>query len=252
MPNKGSWIALGIGAYLAFVIATFPADVAYRWFAPPELRLAAISGTVWSGSAALGSVAGLSMRDVLWNVSAWPLVLGRASGRFEARLADGFARGEASATMSRIVLRNVQASTPLQALVGLLPLHDTSGQVSVDLPRLELERGWPVRVVGTLRVNELEVAPLLPTQAGGPIPLGSYEIEFVDADGDGVQGRVTDRGGPLEVNGRVALGADRGYELEAHVSARPEASQDLVRGLEIMTGEPDASGRRPFNMSGSL
>lgn len=252
MPNKWSWLALGAGAYLAFVIASFPAAVAYRWLAPPELRLAAVDGTVWSGTAALGSVPGLPLRDIRWTLSAWPLVLGRAAASFEARLADGFVRGDAVATMSRVVLSNLQTSTRLQTLAGLLPVSDTGGLVSVDVSEIELEDGWPVRLLGTLRVSELEVAPLLPTQSGGLIALGSYEIDFVEAAEGELQGSLVDRGGPLEVSGRIALGLDRSYVLEGLVRARPEASEDLVRGLEIMTGEPDSQGRRPFNLTGSL
>jgi hypothetical protein len=70
--------------------------------------------------------------------------------------------------------------------------------------------------------------------------------------GEAIEGRLADTGGPLEVLGRLALARDRNYELEGLVRARPEADADLVRGLEFMTGEPDASGRRPFNLSGSL
>lgn len=251
MPNKWSWIALGVGAYVVFVVATIPASTAYRWLAPPELRLAALDGTVWSGTAALGSIPGLPLRDLRWNLSAWPLMLGRASGSFEARLADGFIRGAGTATMSGVELRNLQTSTRLQTLAGLLPVSDSLGFVSVDVAELELADGWPVRLIGTMRLSELEVAPLMPTQSGGLIALGSYEIEFVDA-GEGLEGRLTDTGGPLEVSGRLALARDRAYVLEGLVRARPEAGADLVRGLEFMTGEPDGSGRRPFNLSGSL
>jgi hypothetical protein len=77
VPNKWSWIALGAGAYAAFVVATFPAATAYRWLAPPEVRLASVDGTVWSGTAALGSMPGLPLRDIRWNLSALPLLLGR-------------------------------------------------------------------------------------------------------------------------------------------------------------------------------
>jgi hypothetical protein len=251
VPNKWSWIALGAGAYAAFVVATFPAATAYRWLAPPEVRLASVDGTVWSGTAALGSMPGLPLRDIRWNLSALPLLLGRASGTFEARLADGFVRGAATATMSGLVLRNLQTSTQLQTLARMLPINDTTGLVSVDVTELELVDGWPVRLVGMLRLSELEVVPLMPTQSGGLIALGSYEIEFVEG-GEAIEGRLADTGGPLEVLGRLALARDRNYELEGLVRARPEADADLVRGLEFMTGEPDASGRRPFNLSGSL
>src|SRR5690606_26983266 len=122
MPGTRSWIALGAGAYLAFVLATFPAGVAYRWFAPPELALIGIDGTVWSGRAALGSVAGLALRDVGWRLAPWRLLLASAGGQAEARLADGFVATEFSAGLRRVTLTDLRASTSLPVLQALLPV----------------------------------------------------------------------------------------------------------------------------------
>ena len=48
------WLALGIGAYLAFALSSFPAGTAYAWFAPAGLQLEGLEGTLWSGRAAAG------------------------------------------------------------------------------------------------------------------------------------------------------------------------------------------------------
>jgi len=252
VPNRVSWLALGIGAYLAFTIALFPASTAYRWFAPPELRLAAISGTVWSGGAALGSIPGLPLRDVRWDLDAWPLVLGRLTGDFEARLADGFVSGRVSASASRVRFADLQASTSLPTLRELLPLNDTRGLVSISLEELELRDAWPVNALGNLRLGQLEVAPLLPTAGAGLIPLGNYEVLFLDSDGQGIRAQLQDTGGPLDASGMLTLSLDRSYSLEGLVRARPDAPSELAQGLAIMTGEPDAEGRRPFALTGSL
>lgn len=252
MPTRWSWIALGAGAYLAFLLATFPASAAYRWFAPPELRMSGVAGTVWSGSASLASMNGLPLRDLRWNLSAWPLLLGRAHAVFETRLEDGFVRGESVATVSYIALRNLQVSTRLQTLAALLPVQDTRGAVSLDVTSLVIEDGWPVELVGLARAAQIEVAPLFPTQNGGLILLGSYEVEFAPTDSGRISGRVRDSGGPLEVSGTVMVDADRSYVLEGVVRPRSEASPDIVRGLEFMTGEPDESGWRSFSLTGSL
>lgn len=252
MPNKLAWLALGLGAYLVFTIAKFPAGTAYRWFAPPELRLAGITGTVWQGGAELGSVPGLPLSDLRWDLHAWPLLTGRLAGDFEARLAEGFVRGSVSASTSRVAFADLEASTSLPVLRALLPLNDTQGLVSVALEQLELSDGWPVNALGSLRLGQLEVAPLIP--AGGPalIPLGNYELRFLDSAGQGIRAELSDSGGPLEANGLLRLGLDRSYALEGNVRARAEAPEMLTQGLAIMTGEPDAEGRRPFSLTGSL
>lgn len=252
MQNRLAWLALGLGAYLAFVISLFPAATAYRWFAPPALRLAGITGTIWRGGAALGSVPGLPLSDLRWDLDIWPLFVGRLAGEFEARLADGFVNGRVSASSSRLDFTDLQASTTLLTLRGLLPLNDTQGLISVSLSRLELREGWPVSAIGILRIGQLEVAPLIPT--GGPelIALGNYEARFVDNDGQGIRAELGDTGGPLEASGVLSLGLDRTYALEGAVRARVDAPEMLTQGLAIMTGEPDAEGRRPFTLTGSL
>lgn len=254
MPTLGtrSWIALGAGAYLAFVLATFPASVAYRWLAPPSLSLIGVDGTVWSGRAAFGSVSGLALRDVAWRLTPWRLLLGTAGGRAEARLADGFAATEFSAGLRRVALRGLQASTSLPVLQPLLPVDGMFGLASLSFERLELERGWPVRADGQIRLQQLEVTPLMPTAGGELIELGDYEIVFVDGGGDAIEAEIRDAGGPLEVAATLMVDRARAYVLEGTVRPRPSASALLVQGLDLMTGEPDAAGRRALGLTGSL
>jgi general secretion pathway protein N len=243
-------IAVGVGAYLAFALALFPAATAYRWFAPEEIRLAGIQGTVWSGRAELGAGAGVALRDVRWAVRPAALAGGRAAARFQARLAGGFIQGEVRAGLADVRLLDLQASTRLATLRGVLPLADTTGLASLMLEKLELVDGWPVNAAGELRIAELEVTPLFLGE-GDMIPLGGYRLSFRDTGGRGLLADINDSGGPLEVEGVLELGLDRAYRLEGFVRARPEASPDLVQGLEFMTADPDAAGRRPVSITGT-
>lgn len=248
-----SWIALGAGAYLAFAIATLPAATAYHWFGPEPLRLSGLAGTIWSGSADLGSAEGLTFRDLRWNLHAGALLLGRLSADVEARLADGFVSTSLSAGVERARFRNLQATTRVATLSGLLPLGDARGNLSVSLDALELADGWPVNAVGTVRLAELAVPPLLSTSGGELVEIGSFSIELTDSGGQGIMGSFRDTAGPLEVtNGSLRLGLDRSYELRAQVRARAAASDELMQGVNLMTGEPGVEGMRPFEFSGSL
>ena len=253
MTMRWSWIALGAGAYIAFVIASFPAATAYHWFAPDALRLSGIGGTVWSGRAALGSVPGLPMRELRWNLGARSLLLGRVAAEFEARLGDGFVNTRAVATPSRVRLEGFQASTRVATLSGLLPVGDARGQLSVSLAELVIEDGWPVNAAGTVRIAELAVPPLLGGRGSGLIDIGSFTIELRDTGGQGLVGTLDDAGGPLEIaDGMLRLGLDRRYVVSGRVRARETASEELVQGVSMMTGEPDAQGFRPFEFPGSL
>lgn len=253
MPNRYAWIALGVGAYLAFALSLLPAAAAYRMVAPEALRLSGIEGTVWSGSAALGSAGGFPLHDVEWNLDAWPLLIGRASGRLSARLSDGFLQSDVTASGNRVVLEDLQSSSSVATLRAFVPLEGVEGLISVSMERLELEDEWPVQAVGVARIAELAAPPLMPTGGSSePIPLGNYEITFVESDAPGIAATVRDTGGPLAVNGRLTLDPERNYALEGGVAPREDAPQELVQALQFMTGEPGADGMRPFSLTGSL
>src|SRR5262245_6777940 len=91
--NRWSWWAVGVGAYVAFTLATFPAATALRWFAPHGVTFAGVAGTLWSGSAASCSAQGLTVEQVRWQTRPLQLLLGRVVASVEARIPDGFVSG---------------------------------------------------------------------------------------------------------------------------------------------------------------
>lgn len=250
--SRWSWLALGVGAYLAFTLAMFPAGIALRWFGPPGVAFAGVSGTLWNGSAASCSVDGFTVQAVRWRVNPAALFLGRISTNIEARIPDGFVAGHVSASPSSIELRDLRGATSIPALAGLLPVRGVRGQASVTLERLVLENGWPASAVGQLKIAALESLPLIPNGSGAYIPLGDYTVTFTPAPEGTLAAEVVDNGGPLELAGTVTLDASRTYSIDALVKPRAGAPEQLVQGLNIMTGEPDAEGRRRLSLTGSL
>lgn len=253
MSNRYAWIALGFGAYVAFVLATFPAAAAYRWFAPPELRLSGIEGTLWNGRAAMASAGDLPLSDLRWNLEALPLLTGRAAGRVQARLAEGFVDSRVAASLGgTIVLRDGQLGTSLESLAATLPIGDVQGQLAVRLERAVLRDGWPVELAGQARLTRLTVPAYLPSDTSASIALGDYEIVPEEATDESVTVRFRDTGGPLEVAGTVRLDRGLRYQLDAAAAPRANAPPEIVTALDFMAGEPGPDGRRPFELTGSL
>jgi general secretion pathway protein N len=252
MPTRYAWIALGVGAYAAFAMSLFPAATAYRLFAPEEMRLAGIDGTLWSGRAPLGSAGALPLHDISWNLNALPLLAGRLSGRLQARLSEGFVDTSVSATSSRVVFSELRASTSLAALRPLLQLQGTEGLVSLSMSRLQLDDVWPTHAAGQVRLAQLAVVPLMSSGGGELISIGGYDVNFADTEENGIAARIVDSGGPLEVSGTLLLDSDRNYALEGLVAPRAGAPSELIQGLQLMTGEPNADGKRTFSLTGSL
>jgi general secretion pathway protein N len=250
--SRWSWLALGVGAYLAFTLATFPAGAALRWFAPSGVTFAGVAGTLWSGSAASCSVDGFTAEAVRWRVHPAQLLLGRVAADVEARIPDGFVSGSVAASPSRVELRELRGATSLPALAAVLPIRGVRGQASVQLQSLVLENGWPAAVTGELRLAGLEAAPLISDGSGALLPLGDYTVTFIPAAAGQVAANVVDNGGPLEVSGTATLDSARAYVLDLLIEPRAGAPEMLVEGLKLTTSDPDAEGRRRLSLSGSL
>jgi general secretion pathway protein N len=250
-----SWWALGAGAYVAFAIVSMPAGTAYRWLAPEAIRLAGLQGTVWSGRAASGVLAGAAVHDLRWDIEPWALCLGRLAATLELRFADGFASSRVTATLRTIELNDLRASMSLTSLAGVLPsaAAGAQGLASLTFASIEIDhQGWPMDADGELRLSQLTVPPLIPMGTNKLVPLGEYRLAFTPTAGEGLSATVSDTGGPLEVSGSLHLGADRRYQLVGYARPRPDADPMLVQGLQLMGGDADSSGKREFSLSGSL
>jgi general secretion pathway protein N len=242
------WLALGVGAYLAFALSTFPAGTAVRWFVPPPVALNGVQGTVWSGSAASGTIGDLSVQDVRWRLRPWTLLSGRVGANVEARFADGFLKTGITASTSRVQFDDFRGGTSLSTLALMLPVRGMRGQASVALSSLELENGWPEHILGELKLAALEIA----NGNSKSVPLGDYTVTFGEAPARNIAARFVDNGGPLEVAGTVVVDAARMYTFDALIKPRDGASQQLVDGLNVMTSDPNSEGRRRLTLTGSL
>ena len=247
---RAAWIALGAAAYVAFAIASFPASAAYHWFAPADLRLSGLQGTVWSGRADLGSTGTLGFHNIRWQLRPWSILLARPSVRFETSLGDGFLHADVRVGAGEVVLRGLRAGCSLSTLAAVLPIDGIRGQISVDLTELVLQDGRPAGATGTLRLAQLTVPSLVPGGVGDSIALGSYHVSL--AGTGALRGAFEDQGGPLQVRGSVSLSADGRYEISGLAQAAPDAPLALVRGLEMLTGAPDETGMRAFSFTGTI
>ena len=250
--GRWSWWAVGVGAYVAFTLATFPAGTALRWFGPPGVTFAGVAGTLWSGSAASCTVEGFTVEQLRWQTRPTPFLLGRVAASVEARIPDGFVSGVVTASSNEVRLNDLRAATSLPALANLMPVRGMRGQASVQLDELVLANGWPSTIVGQLKLAGLETVPLIPDGSGALIPLGDYTVTFRPAPPGALAADFVDNGGPLEVTGTLNMDDARVYAIDALVEPRAGAPESLVEGLKIMTADPDAEGRRRFNLTGSL
>ena len=86
-----------------------------------------------------------------------------------------------------------------------------------------------------------------------PVELGTYRMQFPlqTNDANTLAGSINDVEGLLQISGKIELQPDRSYVLDALVATQPNAPAEFTRTLEFL-GPPDAQGRRPFSLSGTM
>ena len=239
------WIALlAAVAFVVIVLARMPAS----WIVPargPQWACASIDGSLWSGTCSGLTVSGTPVGDLTWELH--PLRL--AAARLAAHLTVSHGPADAAADVElgfgrRITARNIVADLPLDpALLSSVPpnLH---GRAHVDLALAQVERGIIRQLQGRIEARNLE------ERSGNNTSLGSYSVTFPGGSGDPV-GSLRDIEGPLALEGTLRLTPAPGFELEGVIAARQGAPPELVNSLRFL-GSPDATGRRPFSLSGTF
>lgn len=246
MRSTGRLIAAGLAAFIVFMVVQLPAAVVLRW-APPQLALSGLEGTLWSGSARQLSLLGQPLGRARWRCNYLRILLLQWS--CELRLLP--AAGELRLDLTRypsgaIDVHRVDGRVPVASFAGLAAPPGWSGDVEFDLQGLRLEGNWLQSAAGAIHVRRLR-AP-----GPGGAELGDFELTLGEGSvGGGLSGRLSDRGGPLRVRGTLELSPPRNYLLSGEVSPGPGATDTIFRTLEFL-GPPDSLGRRPFTIEGSL
>jgi general secretion pathway protein N len=242
-------IAFGMVAFLVFLGATLPADIVLTRLQSHGIAAAGISGSIWNGRAGVLQIGNTALGATTWRLNVLPLFTGRLSADVNVNRDDGSMRTQFSIGFGkRVELRSLQGKLPIAALGGLGLPGGWQGDVRIQLTALDLESNWPTRVVGSIDATNL-VGP-----ANQPTALGNFRVDFADkaAKTEGIVGTLVSVGeGPLDVAGTLRLMPNRTYTIDAQVATRASAPASIAQALQYL-GPPDAQGKRPLSMSGSL
>ena len=239
------WIgfaALALATYLISLIVALPAADAYQWFlARPQLRAYGVSGTVWNGHADAVISSGQRLDDVSWSFRPGALLSASLGYATDAALPDGHFSGDARISPSgRVTLSDAKLSTALGPVIqslGSRPLPiKFQGRVEAVLKHLTLKNRHIESADGAIAINNVEI------QTGQGLSLGSFGIRVSDGK-DGIDGKIMDRGGPLQVTGTVTLKKDGAVDLRINVKTKPSAGDDLKKALGFIgLRQPDRGG----------
>jgi general secretion pathway protein N len=235
----------GITTFVVGLIIFFPARVAYHWVAPPNVQLSGLSGSVWNGGAREASADGIYVRDLRWRLRPLMFFTGKLGYAFEASPASGFLDANVAIGFGgRIVMSDVSAALPLQALEQSLGITGIRGNVSLQLDRLILHDGFPVEAAGVVEVANLQVPAINRSSIGG------YRAEIFTQD-SGVAASVEDTDGVIDLAGSLQLSADRNYQFVAQLAAKAEAPASVRQQMQFL-GSANDRGQHELRLEGKL
>jgi general secretion pathway protein N len=248
MSRRVSLIAAGTAAFAVFLVAMIPA-VQLSKRLPAGYAMTGVNGTIWSGQAAEFRIDGQPVGAFEWFCRPWHLVMLRWScratlqprgGQFTADLSGGFRGDGLEAT-------NIHGQSPIAAFEGIATPSGWTGRLELDIERIRIVDRRAGEATGKMFVRELR-AP-----GAGGAELGDFEL--VVGEGavgtDRLTGRLSDLGGPLRVRGAIELMSDGQYFMSGEAAPGPGAGPAIFDTLSFL-GPPDASGRRPFSIEGTL
>lgn len=234
-------VALGIAAYLAFLLATMPASFVAARVSVPGVRIEAARGTLWNGQARARIATGtgaLELDDVHWQWRASRVLAGRLAWHVQATSPALFAQAQVERGIATLELRELQARGDAAALAPLVPLLAAwrpEGGVRLASPRI----AWDGRQLrGDARLEWTQAALAI----SAVHPLGSYRVDARAAGGP-AEFQLSTLEGPLRIAGHGTFEAPGAFTFSGDARAEGPSSAALQPLLDLL-GPRRADGAR--------
>ena len=238
-------IFVGLIVFLAVMLVTFPARVAYKWFAPAELQLSGIDGSVWNGSAAEGIAGGAYVRNISWQFKPVSMLNGKLAFITKSSPASGSMNTEVAVSPNgNLTLTDLSGNVPLDLVHPAFQQGGIRGDLALQFESLVISNGIPVAARGSLTVSDFFVPELSASR------IGDFRADFHTSDGI-VTGIVEDVSGVLDVTGTISLNADRTYMFVGQVAPTPTTPPSIVNQLRFL-GSANERGQHEFRFEGQL
>jgi general secretion pathway protein N len=230
-------IALAISAPASLLDACLSAVSSGR------LRIADAEGTLWNGSGELVLLPGGTRRALVWHIEAWPLLRGQVQGTIAAE-ATPAQRADFAYGQQRVELRHFELAVPMDSVLTSAgvpaALATAGGSVAARVERL-VHTPDTIDAQITLQWRD---ASLPGARPGSRIALGEVQLQ-IDGRGPEIAGALSNRGGDVDIAGRVALSAALAPRLEATVRPREGIDRDRADGVAAalsLIGSADGQG----------
>ena len=240
--------ALGVGAYLLILVATFPAVYVSGKLQDQDddLSLSGVSGSAFSGQAARLVYQDLDFGQVHWHFRPFALLLGRIEYRFELTNPANHGQFRVGKTLTG---RTYVHDMDLELQPGRLINHyspvpiGTSGTMRLVFETFDPEADYSGEVDGRVELRDAVV--LEPVN----LVLGQLALDVVTDNGELI-GVITE-GGALGASGELALSPVYAWRVELLLHPGNDVSADTLDWLE-QSAQRLPNGDFSIDMSGQF
>jgi len=240
------YILAGILVMLVVLVTTFPARVAYRWIAPPDVQMSGISGSIWNGRAGEVLASGAYIQELTWKLKPKSLFSGLPAFEISGSPALGTMNADVAVGFDgSLTLRDLAGNVPLDLAHPAFQQNGISGDVSLQFASLVLINGIPTEANGSVSVANLFVPNMSATQ------LGDFRADLQTTD-EGIVGELDDTSGVIDLDAAtIVILPDGRYRLTGNVATRPGSPPSIEQQLRGL-GIPDERGMREFRVEGQF
>ena len=231
--------------FFGVLLATFPARVAYNWFAPAELQLSGIAGSVWNGSAAEGKAGGAYIRNISWQFEPLSLLSGNIGFKTHSNPASGTMNADvALGPGGNLLLSDLSGNLPLDLLHPALQQSGIRGDIALEFETIVIKDGMLIAAQGSMTVSDFYVPDLSAAR------IGAVRAAF-RTNASSVVGSVEDVSGVLDVAGTISLDQNGLYSFIGQVAPTPMTPRSIVNQLKFL-GSANERGQHEFRFEGRL
>jgi general secretion pathway protein N len=239
------YVLTGILVFIGVLVVTFPARVAFNWFAPPDIHLSGITGSVWNGAAVEGLAAGAYIQDIQWRLKPASVFSGQMAFSTSSKPASGTLTADVAVSLNgTLTLSDVAGRVPLDLIHPALAQNRISGDVSLNFETVSMRNGLLDEINGIVTVANFFVPEL------SSAPVGDFTATVLKSE-SGITATIDDLSGVFDVSATLTLSPENNYQVLGEVAARPDAPPFINQQLQLL-GSPDSRGFRPFRFEGSL
>lgn len=229
--HKKLWITLGVVLFLVFLLSNIPA-IWGAWVLTrgTGLSMSGVTGSVWNGKASLASLQmngqEHSLGQLSWKLN--PLSLISRCAHVSTKLPMQQFDGEVCAGSGGAVeVHDADVSVPASVLQSKIPVP-VQGQLSSHIDEMKLQGNVLQKLQGNFTWNNARVST-----GANWLDIGSYAAELSDNGNNGINAKLFQLSGPIEVNLQIELLAPAGGRITGQLSA-PQTFIESARAEDVL------------------